>query len=84
MTEPLAWDAHLQRLTNAHPVPARFTDAPWPNPKVTVRLVWEHDGEETRETEAWAWTRDLVLVYVRDTRVQVNGAWLAAQDVQRV
>lgn len=84
MTEPLAWDAHLQQLLNDHPVPPRFTDAGHPYPRVRVRLVWEHDGVEWRETDAWGWTRDLVLVYVKDRRRQVNGAWLSVADVERV
>lgn len=84
MSEPAAWDAYLQPLANEHAVPASFTSAGHPYPRVRVRLIWERDGEDVIETEAWAWTRDLVLVYVRDRRRQTNGAWLSAADVERI
>lgn len=84
MFEPAAWDSYLQPLVNEHAVPARFTNARHPYPRVRARLVWQHDGEDVIETEAWSWTRDLVLVQVQDRRRQTNGAWLSAADVERV
>ena len=83
MTEPRAWDDDLQRVLNTHPVPARYTNAPWPHPPVRARLVWERDGEQWLDTVAVAWTRELVLVDVVDPRVQVHGQWLAVEDVER-
>ncbi|TRW45598.1 hypothetical protein [Georgenia yuyongxinii] len=78
-----AWWEGIQEVLNAHPVPARFVRARVPIP-VTARLVWEHDGgEETIDTEANGWTRDLVLVIVDDARCHIRGIWLPVADIHR-
>ncbi|MGW8566355.1 hypothetical protein [Isoptericola sp. NPDC055881] len=46
--------------------------------------MWEFDGEETRETLAFAWTPRLVLVEVDSRRFGVGGAWLLPADVERM
>ncbi len=85
MTEPPPWDAELQALTNAHPVPPReqqhWTQTPAP---VIARCVWERDGEQRQAGMAVAWTSHLVLVHFeREMRLQVHGAWFAIHDVKR-
>ena len=85
MTEPPSWNARLQRLTNAHPVPARRAQHWTPDPiPVTARLVWERDGLEYQAGRAVAWTTRLVLVHFdRELRLQTHGAWLRPVDVRR-
>lgn len=80
------FDAHLQRLLNAHEVPRRYIEAPFPGPiPIRARLVWEVDGEEWADGRAMAWTSRLVLVELQmEQRLQVHGAWLEASDVARL
>lgn len=78
------WDYWHQPILNAHPVPERFTDARGRYPRVRARIVWRDDGEETIDTEAWAWTRELVLVAVPDKRSQFAGVWVPVGDVRRI
>lgn len=55
-----------------------------PNPiKVTVRIVWEHDGEEWIEGTAIRWDRTHVLVSFGDRRNPTIGAWVRPADVRR-
>lgn len=57
-----------------------------PNDKripVTVRIVWECDGEEFREGVADRWTATHVHVSLGDQRLQVPGIWVLAADVRR-
>ncbi|MCR6649689.1 MAG: hypothetical protein NVV70_16715 [Cellulomonas sp.] len=87
MPQP-AWDEHRdewQAITNACPIPSRAAQHDLDEPAtVRVHLVWERDGEDTRETIAVAWAGRSVLVSVNDRRVQVQWAWLDASDVQRL
>lgn len=78
-----AWYEGLQQLDNALPVPARFTDAPWPGIPARARLLWALDGVEWVDTVATAWTASAVLVDVLDGRWQLNAAWLPVDSVRR-
>jgi hypothetical protein len=81
-----SWDAHRthwQAVLNEHPIPRRGLQRDC-NVPVTARLVWERDGEEHRDTVAYAWApRRLVLVEVLDDRLLTHGVWLDASDVRR-
>lgn len=50
---------------------------------VTVRLVWEYDGEERLAGTATRWHERCVYVEIRDTRLRTTGVWVDAGDVQR-
>lgn len=50
---------------------------------VTVRLVLERDGETFLDGQADRWTKTHVHVSLSDPRLQVNGAWVLAEDVKR-
>lgn len=55
-----------------------------PGIPVTVRIVWEGDGEEYVEGTARRWDDGHVYVEVRDQRrLQGNGVWVKPQDVYR-
>lgn len=79
------WDARRQQLVNAHGVPRRWVDAPYPPGPLPVHahLTWAVDGDEWVATRATAWTRSLVLVDIADTRWGLNAAWIPATDVRR-
>ena len=67
------FDAHLQRLLNAHPVPRRYVNAPRPGPiPVRARLVWEVDGEEWADGRAMAWTSRLIPVHANYRVIRVT------------
>lgn len=57
-------------------------DAAEPIP-ITARIVWGEDGEQPVDGVAVKWTRDLVLVEVRDPRCATIGPWLHVTDVKR-
>lgn len=83
MTVP-TWDHGRERILNAHPIPPRWTNAPYPGPiPVTVRIEWEHTGPQQIDTLALAWTRTLALIRVNDPRHPLNNAWVRAADVRR-
>lgn len=80
-----------QRILNAHPVPdiADQHELPRPVP-VRARVVWERDGEETKDALVVCTSRvrgqvPLVLVHWvgAEPRSQILGAWLAEDDVER-
>jgi hypothetical protein len=50
---------------------------------VTVRLVFERDGEQQVPGRAVRWWKRHVCVSVNDRRLQVGYVWLDAGDVQR-
>ena len=83
--DPGAWDAELQALLNARPVPHRREQWWTPTPiQVTARCVWARDGEQLLPGRAVAWTRGLVLVhFTRERRLQTHGAWFLPVDVRR-
>lgn len=81
-----------QRVVNGHEIPAHDDqhELPWPVP-VRARVVWELDGEETKEAHVVCTSRvrgqpPLVLVHWDrgDVRSQILGAWLAETDVERL
>jgi hypothetical protein len=79
----IAYDVdRWQRILNAHPIPPRRSQHDCWVP-VVARVAWERDGVERLETHAFAWTHDLVLVQLLDTRYRFRGAWLAPADVER-
>jgi hypothetical protein len=61
-------------------MPTRRLDPPV---LVTVRIVWEDDGEEHVDTMALGWTRRDVYVRLPDPRYQFIAVWLDAADVRR-
>lgn len=74
-----------QEVLNAHEIPRRGLqhDLPVPVP-VQARIVWERDGEEFRDTVAYAWApRGLVLVEVLDRRWRTHGVWLHVSDAPK-
>lgn len=81
-----------QRILNAHPVPERRHQHDLPNAvPVRARVVWERDGEETKEGRVVATSRvrgqaPLVLVHWTgaEPRSQTLGAWLVEADVERL
>lgn len=50
---------------------------------VTVRIIWEHDGEEHLDGIATRWHGRSVHVAISDWRAQVQGVWVDAADVRR-
>lgn len=50
---------------------------------VTVRLVFEHDGEVFIPGRASRWTATHVCVIVNDPRVRRMAVWVKAEDVRR-
>lgn len=69
-----------QDVLNAVAIPARWTTG---NIDVTVRLVWEKDGEEHIDGHAIRWTSSVVYVEFDDRRIRTTGVWVAAGDVVR-
>ena len=45
---------------------------------VVVRIVWEHDGEEHIETEAFGWSNGDAYVRIPDSRWRFTAVWLTA------
>ncbi|MFC7021670.1 hypothetical protein ACFQHV_00900 [Promicromonospora thailandica] len=80
------WDAHRARwqaVLNEREIPRRGLQRDC-RVLVTARIVWEIDGEEYRDTLAYAWApRRLVLVEVLDDRRLTHGVWLHVSDVRR-
>jgi len=76
---------HLrQRISNERPVPPRRLQNTTRSPiAVTVRLVWERDGEQFVATKARDWVGRDVLVELFDQRWSTRGIWLDASDVRR-
>ncbi|MPV50077.1 hypothetical protein GCG21_08670 [Pseudactinotalea sp. HY160] len=87
MSQSQAWDAYSgdeQPITNAIPVPPRAEQArPTESIPVWARLHWGRDGVEVIETEAGAWTKTHVLVFIDDRRCRLRGVWIPAGDVRR-
>ncbi|MBA2478405.1 MAG: hypothetical protein H0V38_07325 [Sporichthyaceae bacterium] len=83
VTPPPSW-RFWQEITNGQPVPEQslVTTPETPIP-VTARIVWAVDGEERLDGWAIRWTRDQVLVELRDQRCATVGAWLAPADLKR-
>jgi hypothetical protein len=79
VADPAQWQAIL----NERPIPPRRIQRNCDTP-VRVRVVWERDGVEVRETTARGYTSDAVLVIVADWRRQTIGVWLSPTDVQRL
>ncbi len=50
---------------------------------VTVRIVWDRDGEEYVAGEAIRWDAHHVYVRINDVRCDGNGVWLKPADVYR-
>lgn len=57
-------------------------DQPDPIP-VTVRVVFETDGEVSLDGLAIRWTKTHVRVSVGDRRLITHGVWVLAEDVRR-
>lgn len=77
------WSEGKQRVINGHPVPPRAAQRDLPDVPVLARLEWSRDGEEARQTVAFAGFRGLVLVLVSDARCEVREVWLDARYVHR-
>jgi hypothetical protein len=58
-------------------VPDHRLDPPVP---IVARIVWAEDGEEYIETEAAAWSGQLVYVRLPDRRYRLTSVWLDAVD----
>lgn len=72
-------------VLNMHwpPQPTSFTTRS-PGIPVRVRIVWEHDGEQSVDGTATRWDADHVYVQLQDTaRLQGNGVWVKPADVYR-
>lgn len=54
-----------------------------PGIDVTVRVVWETDGEEWLDGHAVRWHRQHVCVSVADNRSLTPVVWVRAGDVRR-
>lgn len=50
---------------------------------VTIRVVWERDGEEHIDATAVDWVGRDVLCWWVERRIETRGAWLDAGDVRR-
>lgn len=75
--------ARWQRITNELPIPRRDLQHDC-SVRVRARIVWERDGEEFRDTVAYAWgPRGAVLVRLLDDRWQTIGVWLHVSDAPR-
>lgn len=76
-------EARWQEITNERPIPPRRLQHNC-NVPVRARIVWERDGEEFRDTIAYAWgPHDTVLVEVLDERRETIGVWLHVSDAPR-
>lgn len=71
-----------QEVLNAVPVPSNWHIASEPI-DVTVRLVWELDGEERVRGHATRWTDSVVYVELDERRIRTTGVWVNASDVRR-
>lgn len=75
--------ARWQEITNERPIPPRRLQHNC-NVPVRARIVWERDGEEFRDTIAYAWgPHSVVLVEVLDDRRDTIGVWLHVSDAPR-
>lgn len=72
--------ARWQNVTNAVAIPSGWTNG---SIDVTVRVVWERDGEEKLNGVATRWTADRVYVELADPRIGTTGIWVAPSDVVR-
>lgn len=76
--------AQEQMILNARPIPdRRLQQLGRATIRVTVRLVWERDGEEYVDTLARDWVGRDVLVDVDDHRWLTRGVWVDAGDLRR-
>ena len=50
---------------------------------VSVRILWEGDGEQLLDGTASRWWQHHVYVEVDDRRLRTTGVWVAAADVRR-
>lgn len=73
-----AWQAIL----NSQPIPPRRQQRDCWLPAL-ARIVWERDGPEVFDTNAFAWVPHGVLVELRDRRYLLRGVWLDPVDVRR-
>ncbi len=81
---PVERQAAEQRILNARPIPPRrLQDLGRDTIPVTVRLVWERDGEQQLDTLARDWVGHDVLVDMADLRWPTRGVWVDADDVTR-
>ncbi len=73
VTPPPSW-RFWQEITNGRLVPDQrlVTTLKTPIP-VTARVPWAVDGEDPLDGWAIRWTRDLVLVELRDPRCATSG-----------
>src|SRR5688500_16668262 len=72
-TPPPAW-ATWQPVINSRPVPPADAVTTAESPlAVSARIVWGGDGEEWVDGWAIRWTRDAVLVELRDPRCATVG-----------
>lgn len=82
-TLAIAYDtSRWQRILNAQAIPPSWQQRDCWVP-VLARIVWERDGDEVVETNAFAWVPRLVLVELRDARYRFCGVWLERADVRR-
>lgn len=76
------WQRQLNHVREPAP-----EGAPYPHPRreipVTVRVVWEHDGETWIEGHAYRWNDQCVAVSVFDRRCMGHSVWVAPADVRR-
>ncbi len=54
-----------------------------PGIAVTVRIVWDRDGEQYMRASAVRWSREHVYVEFVDQRLDGNGVWVKPEDVYR-
>lgn len=81
---PAERHAAEQLILNARPIPdRRLQQLGRATIPVTVRLVWERDGEELVDTLARDWVGCDVLVDMDDHRWPTRGVWVDAADVMR-
>ncbi|PJI85534.1 hypothetical protein [Luteimicrobium subarcticum] len=79
-----AWTDQVQQtVLNAHPVPARRAQIDMPSVRVTARVIWSTDGEETIAGTSDAYCGRLILVHTRELRLDVRSIWLDVTDVER-
>lgn len=71
-----------QEVLNAVPVPTIWYTAAEPI-DVTVRLMWETDGEEHIDGRATRWSDTVVYVELDEQRIRTTGVWVDAGDVTR-
>lgn len=74
-----------QRQVNYVRVPPGGPPRPFParQIRVSVRVVWEQDGECWIEGTAYAWNEHCVAVMVSDRRCMSHSVWVVPADVRR-